>query len=66
MSLSNRTRLHKLCSRFPAETDPQKLAVLLIEIDDILSETLTELNAMLKEVEQVLRKRERSSLIDLS
>jgi hypothetical protein len=61
MSVSNRTNLHKLCSRFLAETDPHKLAVLLSEIDDILSETLAELSSMLEDVEQVLTRCEQPS-----
>jgi hypothetical protein len=65
MPLNNRTRLQKLCSRFRAETDPQKLAVLLIEIDDILSETIAEMSAMLKDVEQVLSRCEQLSGIEL-
>ncbi len=63
---NRRTRLHKLCSRALRETDPQKLAVLLNEIDDILAEALGELNAMLKEVEQVLKRREKSSWIHMA
>jgi hypothetical protein len=65
MPLSNRTRLQKLCSRFRAETDPQKLAVLLMEIDDVLSETVADMSAMLKDVEQVLRRCEQLSGIEL-
>jgi hypothetical protein len=65
MPLSNRTRLQKLCSRFRAETDPQKLAVLLIEIDEFLSETVAEMSTMLKEVEHVLRRCEQLSGIEL-
>lgn len=57
MAPKPRTRLHKLCSRALRETDPQELATLLTEIDDILCETLDELNAMLKDVEQVLKKK---------
>jgi hypothetical protein len=65
MSLRNRTRLHKLCSRALAENDPQKLTVLLTEIDAILSETVAELSAMLKDVEQVLSRPEQLSEIQL-
>jgi hypothetical protein len=57
MALKLRTRLHTLCSRALRETDPQKLAILLNEIDDILCETLDELSAMLADVEQVLKKK---------
>jgi hypothetical protein len=38
---------------------------LLIEIDDILSETVAEMSAMLKGVEQVLRRCEQLSGIEL-
>jgi MEDS: MEthanogen/methylotroph, DcmR Sensory domain len=65
MSLRNRTRLHQLCSRVLAETDPQKLASLQLKIDDILSETVAELGAMLNEVEQLLRRSEQLSRIQL-
>jgi len=53
--LKGGTELRVLCSRVLAETDPQQFAVLLTEIGDILSETVAELSAMLKDVEQVLR-----------
>jgi hypothetical protein len=66
MVLKTRTRLCKLCSRATAESDPQKLAVLLTEIDNILSEALDEIAEMLKEVEQVLKKRERESRVHLT
>jgi hypothetical protein len=66
MTMKNRTRLRKLCSRAIAENDPHKLAVLLMEIDDILSETVDEIAGMLKDVEQVLKKRERLSRIHLA
>jgi hypothetical protein len=66
MPLRNRTRLHKLCSRALAESDPQELAVLLSEIDDMLSETLDELTMMLKDVEQVLKKGNKSLRIHLA
>jgi hypothetical protein len=66
MTIKTRTRLRKLCSRALAENDPHKLAVLLMEIDDILSETIDEIAGMLKDVEQVLKKRERSSRIHLA
>jgi HPt (histidine-containing phosphotransfer) domain-containing protein len=58
-----RTRLQKLCSRAERETDPQKLAGLLIEIDEILRQTLEEVANLLNEVEQVLKKREHSMRI---
>jgi hypothetical protein len=58
--------LHILCTRTLAETDPQKVAVLLTKIDEILAETLSDVSAMLKDVEEVLRKRERSSRIHLA
>jgi hypothetical protein len=61
MSLTNRTRLPKLCSRVLAETDPQKLALLLTKIDEILSETVAEMSAMLQDVEHVLKRRQQSS-----
>lgn len=64
--MNNRTRLRKLCSRAIAEKDPHELAVLLMEIDEILSETVDEIAGMLKDVEQVLKKRERSSRIHLA
>jgi MEDS: MEthanogen/methylotroph, DcmR Sensory domain len=54
-----------LCSRALSETDLEKLAVLLTEIEDVLSETVAELRVMLKEVEQVLRRREPLSRIQL-
>lgn len=63
MSLGNRTRLHKLCSRALSETDPQELTILLNEIDDILSQTLVDLSGILEDVEQVLRRREQLSRI---
>ncbi len=66
MPLKNRTRLHKLCTRALAETDPRKLAVLLSEIDEILSGTMIELSDMLQEVEQVLRKREQATRVHLA
>jgi hypothetical protein len=66
MPLNNRTRLHKLCSRALAETDPQEFAALLSEIDDILSETFDDLVMMLNDVEHVLRRRERLSRIHLT
>jgi MEDS: MEthanogen/methylotroph, DcmR Sensory domain len=65
MSPTNRTRLHKLCSRALAETDLQKLAGLLAKIDDILCETASEMSAMLKEVEQVRRRWEHLSGTEL-
>jgi MEDS: MEthanogen/methylotroph, DcmR Sensory domain len=65
MSSSNQTRLQKLCSRFLAETDSRKVGILLIEIDDILSATVAEMSAMLKDVEQVLRRCEQLSGIEL-
>jgi hypothetical protein len=65
MPLRNRTRLHKLCSRAVAETDPQKLAVLLIEIDDILCQAVVEVRTMLKDVEQLVRGRNQLSRIHL-
>lgn len=66
MPLNNRTRLHKLCSRALAESDPQEFAALLTEIDDILSETFNELTLMLKDVEDVLNKRMPPSRIHLA
>jgi hypothetical protein len=66
MTMTNRTRLRKLCSRAIVEKDPHELAVLLMEIDEILSETVDEIAGMLKDVEQVLKKRERSSRIHLA
>ena len=63
MSLRNRARLQKLCSHALPETDPQKLGVLLAKIDDILSETVAELSAMLEDVEQMLKGREQLSRI---
>jgi ABC-type transporter Mla subunit MlaD len=66
MGLNPRTRVHKLCSRALGETDPKKLAVLLNEIDDILSESVAELRDMLQEVEQVLKKMGRPSRIHLT
>jgi len=48
------------------ETEPHRLAGLLGEIDDILSETLQELSAMLRDVEQVLKKREKAARIHLT
>jgi hypothetical protein len=66
MTTNNRARLRKLCSRAIAEKDPHKLAVLLMEIDDILSETVDEIAGMLKDVEQVLKKRELASRIHLA
>lgn len=66
MPLNNRTRLHKLCRRALAETDPQEFAALLTEIDDILSETFDELTLMLNDVEQVLNKKLQSSRIHLA
>lgn len=65
MSLSERTRLHKLCARALAETDPQKLAVLLTKIEDVLCETFADLSVMLQELEQVLGRREQLSRIQL-
>jgi hypothetical protein len=47
------------------ETDPQKLAVLLIEIDDILCQTVVEVRAMLKDVERLVRSRNQLSRIHL-
>jgi hypothetical protein len=58
MSLKNRTRWRRLCSQALAETDPQKLAVLLTKIDDILCQTIDGLEVMRKDVEQMLRRRE--------
>jgi hypothetical protein len=55
--------LHILCSHALAETDPQKLAVLLDKIDDILCQTLVDLGAILEDVEQVLKRREQLSRI---
>jgi hypothetical protein len=66
MGLNPRTRVRKLCSRALGETDPNKLAVLLNEIDDILSESEAELRDMLQEVEQVLKKKGRPSRIHLT
>jgi predicted component of type VI protein secretion system len=66
MTTNNRTRLRKLCARAITEKDTHELAVLLMEIDDILSETVEEIAGMLKDVEQVLKKRERSSRIHLA
>lgn len=63
MALKTRTRLHRLCSRAVAESDPHELAVLLTEIDNILGETFAELSAMLKDVEQMLKKRKLSSRV---
>lgn len=54
MAVEPRTRLHELCSCALEETDPQELASLLIEIEDILCETMAELSTMLKDVENVL------------
>lgn len=64
--LKNRIRLRKLCSQAMKETEPHRLAGLLGEIDDILSETLQELSAMLRDVEQVLKKREKAARIHLT
>jgi hypothetical protein len=64
-TLKGRMEFHILCSRALAETDPQKLAVLLIEIEDILSETVAALGAMLKDTEQVLGRCEQSSQIQV-
>lgn len=66
MCLNARTQLHKLCSRALRETDPEKLAILLRQINEILCETLAELQGMLKDVEQVLSRRRPSSRIDLT
>ncbi len=66
MAVNPRIRLQKLCSRAARETDPQKLAGLLDEIDDILSETVAELSAMLNEVGPLLKKTEQSSRIHLA
>jgi hypothetical protein len=66
MPPGTRTRLHALCSRAMVESDPQELAILLNEIDSILSETLSELSAMLKDVERLLKKREQTSRIHLA
>jgi hypothetical protein len=66
MLRNRRTRLHKVCSRALLETDPQKLAVLLNEIDNIVCVTLDELADMLKDVEQVLKTMEQSSRIHLT
>jgi hypothetical protein len=66
MMLKPRTRLHKLCRHALGETDPEKLPVLLKAIEEILSETVAEYSAMLKEVAQVLEKREQSSRINLT
>jgi signal transduction histidine kinase len=66
MGPNPRTRVPKLWSGALGETDPKKLAVLLNEIDDILSESVADLRAMLKEVEPVLKKKGRSSRIHLT
>lgn len=57
MVLKSKTRLHLLCSRAVRETDPQELAGLLNEIEEILCETIAELSAMLKDVEEVFKAR---------
>jgi hypothetical protein len=66
MVLKPRTRLQKLCSRALRETDPQKLACLLNEIDGLVGETMDELHDMLREVEQMVKKMEQSSGIHLA
>jgi hypothetical protein len=63
---NRRARLHKVCSRALLETDPQKLAVLMNEIDNIVCVTLDELADMLKDVEQVLKTMEQSSRMHLT
>lgn len=63
MVLKARTRLHRLCSRALQETDPQKLDGLLTAIEDILCETLAELSAAFRDVEEVLRRHEQLSQV---
>jgi hypothetical protein len=47
MPLTTQARLHDLCSQALEERDPNKLIVLLTEINEILSGVLSEVNRVL-------------------
>lgn len=51
MSLLTQGRLHDLCSQALEEKDPNKLIVLLTEINDILTGVLCEVNQVLHQNE---------------
>lgn len=47
MAAKEQGRLHDLCSQVLVEEDPNKLVVLLTEINDILAGVLNEVNRVL-------------------
>ena len=47
MAATTQGRLHDLCSQALAEQDPNRLLVLLTEINDILAGVLSEVNRVL-------------------
>jgi hypothetical protein len=51
MGATAQRRLHDLCSQALEEEDPNKLIVLLTEINDILTGVLSEVNRVLQKCE---------------
>lgn len=48
MTATAQGRLHNLCSQALVEKDPNKLIVLLTQINDILTDVLSEVNRVLR------------------
>jgi len=51
MAVATQRRLHDLCSQALEEKDPNKLLVILTEINDILTGVLSEVNRVLHQNE---------------